>query len=341
MLCDINQLRRHAALRNLNIHHLGAWLLTIVCLVLFINNKQNGVNISCQLKKPTTNNHAKFNIANYLDESNTLLSLIGIVSKRDEKLVRRILNSHPQIKCGREVEVVSNLLAMRSQWLNFNIDHERLKQAGISDYLFDSAVGAFILEINKQNRPRAKYVCDYEVYTDNNVNDETIPSSLFDSTIIMMRNTSKHILIVRDPRAIVHSIPRKRQINGENVFSYENLLTRWNDRMEKMHAICLDIGPTNCLPVCFEQLVNSTDKTLLVIHKFLGLKTVGGSTFKQTDFNVELDGWFNKIPHDILNKMDSLAPMLRQFYDPMDNHPNYSIFTPKNFQDVLPGERNF
>ena len=61
--------------------------------------------------------------------------------------MRAMLDAHPDIRCGEETRIIPRLIYMRNQWINSKKEAERLKNAGMSDDIIDSAVGAFILEV--------------------------------------------------------------------------------------------------------------------------------------------------------------------------------------------------
>lgn len=105
------------------------------------------------------------------------------------------------------------------------------------------------------------------------------------------------------------------------------------------------MGPEACLPVYYEQLVLHPEATTKTIFKFLNMswhenvlhheQFIGGEISlskveRSSDqvikpVNMEaLSSWVGKIPQDVLDEMDRIAPMLTKLgYDPFANPPNY------------------
>merc|ERR1712228_934980 len=88
---------------------------------------------------------------------------------------------------------------------------------------------------------------------------------------------------------------------------------------------CKAMGPNNCLPVIYEQLV---------LHHEEQINKKGGISLSKVErssdqvikpVNLEaLSKWVGHIPEDVLEDMASIAPMLAHFgYDPEGNPPNY------------------
>ena len=150
-----------------------------------------------------------------------------------------------QVRCGEETRVIPRLLGMRSQWSKSTREATRLEEAGLSDDVLDSAIAAFILEVIARHGEPAPRLCNKDPFTLN--------SSVY---LAQMFPSSKFILMVRDGRAVVHSIiTRKVTISGFDLKSYRNCLQKWNQAMESMYFQCIKLGKQRCMVVFYEQMV--------------------------------------------------------------------------------------
>lgn len=92
------------------------------------------------LEEPSESNKVQYN-------RNIPLIFIGGVPRSGTTLMRAMLDAHPKIRCGEETRVIPRIIYMRNQWANSKKENERLKNAGMSDDVLDSAVASFILEV--------------------------------------------------------------------------------------------------------------------------------------------------------------------------------------------------
>ena len=157
--------------------------------------------------------------------------------------------------------MIPRLLGMRSQWAHSSRESKRLQEAGLSDEVIDSALSAFILEVIAKHGEPAPRLCNKDPFT--------LKSSVY---LAGMFPNSKYLLMVRDGRAVVHSIiSRKVTISGFDLSSYRSCLQKWNQAMEVMYYQCLRLGPSRCMPVYYEQLVMHPEEWLQQILSFLDL----------------------------------------------------------------------
>ncbi len=189
------------------------------------------------------------------------LIFIGGVPRSGTTLMRAMLDAHPEVRCGEETRVIPRLLGMRSQWARSQRESKRLQEAGLSDEVIDSALAAFILEVIAKHGEPAPRLCNKDPFT--------LKSSVY---LSQMFPNAKFLLMIRDGRAVVHSIiSRKVTISGFDLKSYRNCLQKWNQAMESMYYQCLRVGVHRCLPVYYEQLVLHPKEWMEKILKFLDI----------------------------------------------------------------------
>lgn len=264
------------------------------------------------------------------------LIFIGGMPRSGTTLVRVLLDSHPDIRCGEETRVIPRLLSLKQQWVKNPTEMHRLVEGGITDEVLDAAMSAFILEIIVRHGKPAPRLCNKDPFT---LRAATYLHRLFPH--------AKFILMVRDGRAVVHSIiTRKVTITGYDLSDYRQCLKRWNAAMSSMHSQCQQLGPQVCLPVYYEQLVLHPKTWMQRILAFLELpwndsvlhhdKVISQSGIslskleRSTDqvikpINIEaLSKWVGHIPEDVVHDMPAIAPMLATLgYNPRANPPNY------------------
>jgi protein-tyrosine sulfotransferase len=354
-------------MKSVELKYLLAWILSILVVIWFMNSTSN-MEASCN-KQLSKNGNAETDVEfvrlndeqdlgmfnNYNEHQAELLAggsaaakqkifpynrnmpiiFVGGVPRSGTTLMRAMLDAHPGIRCGEETRIIPRLIYMRNQWTNSKKEAERLKNAGITEDIIDSAIGAFILEVVVKHGKPADHLC--------NKDPLVLRYSTYMKTVFP---NGKFILMIRDGRATVHSIiSRKVTITGFNLESYRDCLSRWNNIIEHMYAQCIELGPDACMPVYYEQLVLHPEKTTknilsflnitwndAVLHheKFIGNEVSLSKVERSSDqvikpVNLEaLTSWVGKIPADVLAQMDTVAPMLRRLgYDPFANPPNY------------------
>jgi protein-tyrosine sulfotransferase len=189
------------------------------------------------------------------------LIFIGGVPRSGTTLMRAMLDAHPMVRCGEETRVVPRLLGMRSQWAKSPKESKRLQEAGLSDEVIDSALSAFILEVIAKHGDPAPRLCNKDPFT--------LKSSIY---LNQLFPNAKFILMIRDGRAVVHSIISRRvTISGFDLKNYRKCLEKWNTAMESMYYQCLRLGLNQCLPVYYEQLILHPRDWMERILKFLDI----------------------------------------------------------------------
>ena len=186
---------------------------------------------------------------------------IGGMPRSGTTLMRVMLDAHPHVRCGEETRVIPRILGMRHQWDHVTLEKKRLDSAGVTDEVLDAAVRAFILEIIAKHGRAAPRLCNKDPFT--------LRSAIYLSRLFP---NSRFILMIRDGRAVVHSIiTRNVTITGYNLSSYRTCLKKWNSVMESMYAQCLRVGSNRCMPVYYEQLTLHPRVWMTKIIRFLDL----------------------------------------------------------------------
>lgn len=265
------------------------------------------------------------------------LVFIGGMPRSGTTLLRVMLDSHPDVRCGGETRVIPRLLNLRNSWLKAPFESERLLEAGITAEVLDRAVGEFMIEIIARHGKPAKRLCNKDPFT--------LKSAVYIKSLFPR---AQFLYLVRDGRAVAHSIiSRKVTISGFDISDYRLCLKKWNAATSSMYEQCKSLGPQVCLPVYYEQLVLHPEQTLKGILSFLNLpwnetvlhheKYVNqpdgielSKLERSTDqvvkpVNTEtLSKWVGAIPPDVVRDMADIAPMLSVLgYDPNSNPPNY------------------
>jgi protein-tyrosine sulfotransferase len=282
----------------------------------------------------------------YAYNKNLPLIWIGGVPRSGTTLMRAMLDAHPSVRCGEETRVIPRVISMKHQWTKHKIEAERLKNAGITDDILNSAVRSFILEVIVRHGKPAERLCNKD------------PLILrYSNYVHGLFPNSKFILMLRDGRATVHSIiSRNVTITGFDLTSYRDCLTKWSSMIETMYAQCIQLGKSICLPVYYEQLVLHPESEMRKIldfleidwneavinhEKYFGNEISVSKTEKSTDqimkpVNLDaLTSWVGHIPEDVLIDMDSIAPMLKKLgYDPFAINPVYGLPDSKIMQNT-------
>jgi len=273
----------------------------------------------------------------YKYSRNMPVVFVGGMPRSGTTLLRVMLDSHPDVRCGGETRVIPRVLNLRNSWLKAPFESQRLLEAGITPDVLDRAVGEFMLEIIARHGRPAKRLCNKDPFT--------LKSAIYIKSLFPK---AQFLFLIRDGRAVAHSIiSRKVTISGFDITNYRQCLKKWNSATSSMYEQCKKLGPKICHPVYYEQLVLHPERTLRDILDFLELpwnETVLhherlinqpqgielSKLERSTDqvvkpVNTEtLTKWVGSIPLDVVNEMAEIAPMLSVLgYDPHANPPNY------------------
>uniref|UniRef100_A0A914N630 Protein-tyrosine sulfotransferase n=1 Tax=Meloidogyne incognita TaxID=6306 RepID=A0A914N630_MELIC len=208
-------------------------------------------------------------------------------------------------------------------------------EAGVNEKVINSAISSFIVNVIIGHGDPAPRLCNKDPFT--------LKSTVYLSELFPK---AKFIFMIRDGRATVHSIiSRKITITGFDLNDFKQCLQKWNAGIEVMNEQCKQVGEEKCLKVYYEQLVLHPEQemrkildflslpwNMSVLHHemFIGNKISLSKTERSTDQVIKpvnldaLSKWVGKIPEDVVNQMDEIAPMLKVLgYDPNANPPNY------------------
>lgn len=274
----------------------------------------------------------------YNSQTGTFL-FIGGHPRSGTTLVRAMLDAHPLIRCGEETRIIPRMIQMRDSWMRSDRERHRLAQGGVSSKVVDSAVAAFILETMVQHGEPAQLLCDKDPLA---LKSGSYISRLFPK--------SKFLFVVRDGRAVAHSVvTRKITITGYDLNNPRSVLERWNSVVQAMDQQCEEIGRDRCLIVHYEQVVLHPARWMNIILDFVEIpwnemvlhhqdfiNKPGGISVSNAErssdqivkpINVEaLSKWVGTFPKDVIMDMADIAPMLSKLgYDPAMNPPIYGI----------------
>ena len=119
---------------------------------------------------------------------------ISGVPRSGTTLMRVILGTHPSVRCGPETRLIPRILQMHATWNASNVESSRLREGGISDRVVNSAISSFILELLTTYVEPEDVLCSKDPLA---LNYGMYINELFPN--------SKHILMIRDGRAVVYS----------------------------------------------------------------------------------------------------------------------------------------
>lgn len=257
------------------------------------------------------------------------ITFIGGIAGSGIELLRELINQDSsQIRCGPETQLLTAIIEKNVEWSNIRLEKERLKHAGMTPEVIDSAIAQFILQVLIRHEPATPHVCNKDIYV---FKWATYLKKLFPN--------AKFILVVRDPRATVANL-FKRNFNyqGIRINSFANALTDWNLIGSLYHKSCVDLAKESgsCMVVLYEQLVINTNQTLNEIFRFLDIEPV----YREYSFTDRRNGidtvlnkvllkrerlfsWLNDFPKNLVYTADKFAPLMTRLgYDTSKILPN-------------------
>ena len=186
---------------------------------------------------------------------------VGGVPRSGTTLMRVLLDAHPDIRCGEETRVITRVLSMRYNWETREIERKRLDAAGLNLTVLDDATRSFISQVILNHGPPAEYYCNKDPL-----------NFKYLTTLTRLYPNGKYILMIRDGRAVAHSIvTRNVTIGGVDTKSYLSAVSFWNKAMTTMLEQCKSVGEKKCLEIYYEKLVLDIETWMRKILEFVGI----------------------------------------------------------------------
>eukprot|EP00731_Ephydatia_muelleri_P036101 Em0201g9a len=137
---------------------------------------------------------------------------------------------------------------------------KRLESGGVSEELLDRAIAAFMGEIIVGHGVPSKYLCN---------KDPLLLQHM--KHIARMFPKAKFLLMIRDGRAVAHSIvSRNITISGVDAKNYLSAALFWNKVALSMSEDCNNL-PERCMIVFYEKLVGDPSTQMKEVLRFLDI----------------------------------------------------------------------
>ena len=189
-----------------------------------------------------------------------LVVFVGGCPRSGTTLARAMLDAHPDIRCGEETRVLPRILAIASKMSQSTLEQKRLESGGVSEELLDRAIAAFMGEIIVGHGAPSKYLCN---------KDPLLLQHM--KHIARMFPKAKFLLMVRDGRAVAHSIvSRNITISGVDAKNYLSAALFWNKVALSMSEDCNNL-PERCMIVFYEKLVGDPSTQMKEVLRFLDI----------------------------------------------------------------------
>lgn len=173
-------------------------------------------------------------------------------------LMRVLLDAHPAFHCGQETHIVPDLLTLRSKFTHGR-NLNRLQEAGLDLESINIAIAKAIRDIIiSRGALNSKRLCNKDPFTLKHI-----------SYLARMFPNAQFILMVRDARAVIHSIRENKIKISRFPKTDSEAFRRWNKILEIMFKDCLRVGRNRCKIVHYESLVLKPRLVLREILRFL------------------------------------------------------------------------
>uniref|UniRef100_A0A095B0X5 Protein-tyrosine sulfotransferase n=1 Tax=Schistosoma haematobium TaxID=6185 RepID=A0A095B0X5_SCHHA len=274
--------------------------------------------------------------------------------------MRILLDVHPLIRCGPEPIITTSLLQLKRM---YERNPKQLYAAGIYPNVYNRAIAAYFSEIIINMGQSAKYLCHKQPFTFyylNYLNEIFINAKFIHMRTGYNRNSSLELSNFHyyqnnnKNNNMMYEYLFKRAVNPIYVsdkpylaFEYWEVITR------KMLEDCIQIGPSRCLTIRYEDLILNTleetkkvfrflnlpwDPIILkhetVIHKISSLSPYEASSkqvINKINRNSLLSWSYNKsiLPRQLIEKVHLQSKLLHRLgYSQLGFPPNYSLLKP-------------
>ena len=252
---------------------------------------------------------------------------VGGVPRSGTTLMRVLLDAHREISCGQETRIIPRILRMYSAWSKSEREAQRLSEASLDQSALNRVMAVMLMQIfREQSEGRPEYYCNKDPFNLAHVHD-----------LEKIFPNAKYILMVRDGRAVTHSITtRGVTIFGLDIKDKDKVLGFWNNVCENMINQCTQINrkytELHCLQVFYDNLILDTESELKRVFEFLRIgwdsrilhheQIVDNGEIKlsklepstnqvsQAIYNESLYKWKSELPSEFLEKAHETAPLL-------------------------------
>lgn len=186
---------------------------------------------------------------------------VGGVPRSGTTLTRVLLDAHPDIRCGQETRLIPRILSMSARWRKSNKERRRLEEAGLNEAVLSLVIRNFISDVMEHHGAPALRLCNKDPLALNHMDQ-----------LVKMFPRAKFIMLVRDGRAVAHSIVKRNiSITGVDSSSFVSAAAFWNKVATKMWKSCQSLKEA-CLPVYYEQLVTNPRQVMGHLLQFVNVR---------------------------------------------------------------------
>ena len=201
--------------------------------------------------KETAQKSSKFSRSAMRDEP---IVFIGGHPRSGTTLMRVLLDAHPSFHCGQETHIIPDLLTLRRKFSRGR-SLTRLREAGLDLDIINTTIAESILKIIK-SRTDSTRLCNKDPFALKHI-----------PYLAQMFPHAQFILMVRDARAVIHSIRANNIRISRFPRTDSEALRRWNKILDVMFKDCLRLK--RCKVVHYESLVLKPRSVLREVFRFL------------------------------------------------------------------------
>ena len=176
-------------------------------------------------------------------------------------LARAMLDAHPGIHCGIESSALPGILSLYRNSYRIEMNRQRLESAGVSGLVMARATRAFVTKIIAgHGDPADKHLC---------YKGPLLPEM---STLVKLFPKSKFMFMIRDGRAVAHSVISRQQVpTGFQLnISHLSVAEGWNRLINMTIRGCSKL-PERCMTVFYEKLVTDPSTQMKEVLRFLDI----------------------------------------------------------------------